>query len=29
MTNKITYDANKNTFYFDAYKKWSHQEYQQ
>lgn len=26
---EITYDNNCNTFYFDAYKKWSHQEYQQ
>lgn len=25
---EITYDNNKNTFYFDAYKKWSHQEYE-
>ena len=29
MYYEITYDNNCNTFYFDAYKKWSHQEYQQ
>lgn len=29
MYYEITYDTNNNTFYFDAYKKWSHQEYQQ
>ena len=27
MYYEITYDNNKNIFYFDAYKKWSHQEY--
>ena len=28
LYSEITYDNNKNTFYFDAYKKWSHQEYE-
>lgn len=28
MYYEITYDNNQNTFYFDAYKKWSHKEYQ-
>ena len=27
MYYEITYDTNNNPFYFDAYKKWSHQEY--
>ncbi len=27
MYYEVTYDNNHNTFYFDAYKKWSHQEY--
>ncbi|WP_405285984.1 DUF6275 family protein [Methanobrevibacter sp.] len=27
MYYEITYDNSNNTFYFDAYKKWNHQEY--
>ena len=27
MYYEITYDISSNTFYFDAYKKWNHQEY--
>ena len=27
MYYEITYDNNHNKFYFDAYKKWDHKEY--
>lgn len=27
MYYEITYDNTKDKFYFDAYKKWNHQEY--
>lgn len=28
MYYEITFDNNRNTFYFDAYKKWDHKNYE-